>query len=103
MRISILLILILISSCTYNEITFCEINSPSFNECVKPIFDDNCVSCHSVIGGNLLHLTTFEEISSFDSSVLLDRINTDMPTTGIMSAAEISIIEKWINDGAQNN
>jgi hypothetical protein len=61
------------------------------------------VSCHSVIGGNLLHLTTFEEISSFDNSILLGRIKTDMPPTGTMSAEKISIIEKWINDGSQNN
>ena len=56
MRYSLFLLLLL-SSCTYNElpiseITICETNSPSFSDCVLPIIEENCMSCHSENGGH---------------------------------------------------
>ena len=32
--------------CTYDEIDLCSTQEPSFSECVKPIIEQNCVTCH---------------------------------------------------------
>ena len=100
-------LLFLLSSCTYNElpiseITICETNFASFSDCVLPIIEDNCVSCHSENGGQSPFLTSFPEILA-ENDDLLARINNDMPPTNLMNYSDILIIEKWIDEGAQNN
>ena len=66
MRFYIITILffLLINDCAYDELPLCEINNPSFTECIKPIFTDNCVSCHNQQqpGGNLI-IETYYHIS----------------------------------------
>ena len=102
------LLLLILTSCTYNElpiseITICETNSPSFLDCVLPIIDDNCVSCHSENGGQSL-LTSFSEIIlAVENDDLLGRIKSDMPPGNLMKASDILIIENWIDEGAQDN
>jgi len=102
-------LLFLLSSCTYNElpiseITICETNSPSFSDCVLPIIEDNCMSCHSENGGQLPILTSFPEIIlAVANDDLLARIKNDMPPTNLMNSSDILIIENWIDEGAQNN
>ena len=101
-------LLFLLSSCTYNElpiseITICETNSPSFSDCVLPIIEDNCVSCHSENGEQLPFLTSFPEILAVGNDDLLARINNDMPPTNLMNSSDILIIENWIDEGTQNN
>ncbi len=102
-------LLFLLSSCTYNElpvseITICETNSPSFSDCVLPIIEDNCVSCHSENGGQSLFLTSFTEIMlAVENDDLLGRIKSDMPPSNLMNASDILIIENWIDEGTQNN
>ena len=103
------LLLFLLSSCTYNElpiseITICETNSPSFSDCVLPIIEDNCMSCHSENGGQSPILTSFPEIIlSVANDDLLARIKNDMPPTNLMNSSDIFIIENWIDEGTQNN
>ena len=124
-----LLLSIILSGCTYNElITGCTnplainysadaiiddgnclldecISTPSFVDCVKPIIDNNCVSCHSY-GGESAFLVLIDynsinyAVNNFD---LVGIINTTMPKAALMPENNINIIEKWINDGAQNN
>ncbi len=102
-------LLFLLSSCTYNElpiseITICETNSPSFSDCVLPIIEDNCMSCHSENGGQSPILTSFPEIIlAVENDDLLARIKNDMPPTNLMNSSDILIIENWIDEGAQNN
>jgi hypothetical protein len=102
-------LLFLLSSCTYNElpiseITICETNSPSFSDCVLPIIEDNCMSCHSENGGQSPILTSFPEIIlAVANDDLLARIKNDMPPTNLMNSSDILIIENWIDEGAQNN
>jgi len=102
-------LLFLLSSCTYNElpiseITICETNSPSFSDCVLPIIEDNCMSCHSENGGQSPILTSFQEIIlAVANDDLLARIKNDMPPTNLMNSSDILIIENWIDEGAQNN
>ena len=102
-------LLFLLSSCTYNElpiseITICETNSPSFSDCVLPIIEDNCVSCHSENGGQSPFLTSFPEIIlAVSNDDLLGRIKNDMPPTNLMNSSDILIIENWIDESTQDN
>ena len=106
MRISFLFIIFSFFSCTYNEI-MPEINSdctvvPSFSNCVQPIINSNCISCHD--DNSAWSLTNYSLIKDMvNNKDLLNRVKTDMPPTGLMPENEIQIIENWINDGLQNN
>tara|TARA_Y100000385_G_scaffold205065_1_gene212416 strand:+ start:288 stop:617 length:330 start_codon:yes stop_codon:yes gene_type:complete len=102
-------LLFLLYSCTYNElpiseIAICETNSPSFSDCVLPIIENNCVSCHSENGGQYPFLTSFPEIiSAVENDDLLARIKNDMPPGNLMNSSDILIIENWIDENNQNN
>jgi hypothetical protein len=124
-----LLILLLLSYCTYNDLIvgctdpnatnydsnatidngLCILDlclpEPSFSECVKPIIDNNCVSCHSYGGdAGFLILTDYDLImAAHDQYNLVNIINTTMPKAGLMPEDNISIIEKWFENGASNN
>jgi uncharacterized membrane protein len=128
MRYSLIL-LFLFSSCAYNElIVGCTdsaaanydpnatidnglcildlcLSEPSFTECVKPIIDNNCVLCHSY-GGEAGWLILSDYASIIAASNIYDLkniINTSMPAAQLMPQENISIIEKWLDDGAPNN
>ena len=111
MRITIVFILfvLLISSCSYNELTVCETNNPSFSECIMPIFSKHCVECH--FHNNLyeiMPLTNFIEIQDkIINGTIIESINREigfMPKNGErLSAEQILIIEKWYENGTPNN
>ena len=79
---------------------------------IQPIFDQNCNGCHSY--PNSLILTSYDSVinsgtvvpGDASSSSLYDRITRpesapgDMPPSGSLSSSEISLIETWINNGA---
>ncbi len=106
----LLFLTIILSSCTYDEIDLCSTQEPSFSECVKPIIEQNCVTCHRNNSQNGL-LQTFEEIKSYmDNGKLLDRIQRDADAVGVMppsgqklSNNEIQIIKTWYENGTPNN
>ena len=129
LRVIVLFFLFIVSSCTYNElITGCTdpaasnydpnatidndlcildlcLSEPSFLECVKPIIDNNCVSCHSY-GGAAVHilLTDYNFILAVDNIYdIVNSINTSMPKGGLMPQQNINVIEKWFNNDAPNN
>ena len=121
-------ILLFISSCTYNELilgctdptaynynpdTTIEDNDlcildlclsePSFIECVLPIIQQNCVSCHSYGGdADFLLLTNYDLILEADNTYGIV-INTSMPKEALMSKENINVIEKWFENNAPNN
>ena len=128
-RIIFLVLLFIVSSCTYNELIIgctdsaaynydqnatiddglCILDSclsePSFLECVKPIIDYNCISCHSY-GGSADHilLTDYNFIKEADNIYdIVNSINTSMPKDGLMPQENINVIEKWFENGASNN
>ena len=129
LRVIVLFFLFIVSSCTYNElITGCTdptasnydpnatidndlcildlcLSEPSFLECVKPIIDNNCVSCHSYGGaGGHIVLTDYDLIILADNIYdIVNSINTSMPKGGLMPQENINIIEKWFENGAENN
>ena len=128
MRYSVFLF-VLFSSCTDNELTvgctdptasnydpnatidngLCILDlclpEPSFSECVKPIIDNNCVSCHSYGGAaEFLWLTDYNFIIEADNIYdIVNSINTSMPKGGLMPQKNINVIEKWFENGASNN
>ena len=103
------LLLFLLSSCTYNEFSPCETNEPTFSDCVKPIFEQNCMGCHSM--GNpdgIMALTNYQEIQNqVLNGTVIESINREigfMPKNGErLSAEHILIIEKWYENGTPNN
>jgi hypothetical protein len=108
-RLLFFVTLFAISSCTYHELSPCETNEPTFSDCVKPIFEQNCMGCHSM--GNpdgIMTLTNYQEIQDqvVNGTVIesLRRIDGFMPKFGErLSDEKIVIIENWKNNGALNN
>ena len=108
-RLLFLFSLFVFSSCTYHEISPCETTAPTFSDCVKPIFEQNCMGCHSM--GNpdeIMALTNYQEIQNqvINGTVIesLKREVGFMPKYGErLSEEEIVIIENWKNNGAPNN
>ena len=108
------LLLFLLSSCTYNElpiseVTICETNSPSFLDCVLPIFEESCVECHfNNNSDGIMPLTNYEEIQDkVVNGTVIESINREigfMPKNSErLSAEQILIIEKWYENGTPNN
>ena len=104
-----LIIFLLITSCTYNEMSICETETPSFSHCVLPIFTDQCISCHFHENPDgIMPLTNFTEIQDqIINGTIIESINREinfMPKNGErLSAEQISIIKKWYETGTLNN
>ena len=81
----------------------------TYTEHIKPIFDSNCVACHSnpAINGAGVPLTTLSQVqSSIENTNLIDRINKlsgeggFMPLGGSrMPQASIDLIIQWQTEG----
>ena len=77
----------------------------TYTEQIKPIFDSNCVACHSnpAINGAGVPLTTLSEVqSSIENTNLIDRINRQSGEGGFMPLggsripqASIDLIIQW--------
>lgn len=72
---------------------------------VKPIFDANCIICHSAGGSaNFQPLTSYDEVKTNIEEILI-RIQKPngnplkMPQGGALSQQNIEIIKKWKADG----
>ena len=111
-----LFIFVILSFCTYNELTpipICESDTPSFYTCVKPIMDNHCLECHSDASPN-------GDLSDYDNiryhvinGDLLDRIQRGEGAAGFMPMpsgdnkkldnVQIETLIKWKNNGAPNN
>ena len=102
MRISILLIMILLSSCTYNEIVpVCEPDDQIFSDLVQPIIEANCIGCHNESNGSSTILTTYDFVidAVYNHSLRYQVISGEMPPYGSspLSISEINIIENWLD------
>jgi len=81
----------------------------TYSEQIKPIFDSNCVACHSTlaINGAGVPLTTLSEVqSSIENTNLIDRINRQSGEGGFMPLggsripqASIDLITQWQSEG----
>jgi hypothetical protein len=95
----------------FNNCVGCDTVNYTFNAYILPIIQTNCTGCHS--GGSPdanLSLTNYDQIlSTVNDGSLMHSLHATggysiMPknTSGLQSC-KITQIQKWINDGAQNN
>ena len=109
MRFFLILNILVITSCTYNELSICETDNPSFTDCVEPIFEKNCIGCHFQDNlDEIMPLSNFQEIQdNVINGTVIESIKREvgfMPKNGErLTVEEILIIENWKENGAPNN
>jgi len=89
----------------------CDTTNFAFAANVKPLLEASCLSCHSstnTSGG--VSFSTYTDVKvTVDNGKLLNSIKHTSGTSAMPQGAEkwndckITIVEKWINDGAPNN
>ena len=96
-----LFLLLLFSSCTYNEIVpVCEPDDQNFSDLVQPIIEANCIGCHHESSGRPAILTTYDGvIDAVNNHALKDEVvSLRMPPgSSPLSVSEINIITSWID------
>ena len=100
------LIMIALSSCLSNVDEIEEIDSCAaitFSMHVKPIIDNNCISCHSLEGGQSPNLETYNAVSANALRVKSEVVLREMPIGGSLTNEEITAISCWVDAGALNN
>lgn len=108
------LLLIIISSCTYDTIVTEEIiGEISYNSHIQPIFDNSCISCHGAeaiqpdlaADNSYTALLTGAYIDTItpEKSKLYIKVSGSHPYSGTPNENEIETILQWIEQGAQNN
>ncbi len=85
----------------------------TYNAHVKPIIDNNCIICHSdpPVNGAPTSLVDFNDVmAGYMNGNLLNRISAQPGQNGFMPEGgsrlpqiDIDIIEKWEDDGFQEN
>ncbi len=91
-----------------NGCSECGTTDFSFAGNINPIIQANCANsnaCHGE-GSNQGEFTSYEGLSAVIENGLFEErvlVIKDMPKGGELSECELSSIQKWINDGAQNN
>jgi hypothetical protein len=112
----VMLILVVGASCKYQDdpmeqIDICDLSNVTYVNIIKPIIDNNCLVCHSVAdaaGG--LEFETFNGLKQVASNGKL--VGSIKHSPGFipmpefapkLHSCDIEKIEKWIQDGAENN
>ena len=114
--------IIILSGCYYDNVeelypvaSVCDTANVTYSGTVKPIIDDNCVTCHSgqaPSGG--VRLETYDQASaaaaiapgtygSLYGTISHAEGNVPMPQGGKLSDCNIAKVNAWINAGAPNN
>ena len=98
------------------------IETVSFKQHVKPIFDKRCLSCHGARAKGGYKVTDYNSVMTTGdnapvitpgdaaNSILAQMLNGiktpaggQMPPSRPLPQQQIQLIEKWINQGAQDN
>lgn len=107
------ILLIGMGSCQWETIVPKEVEVPeevSFSADIAPLFASKCASCHGGgISPDLRADKSYGELTSKglvvagdpDASELMIKINADHGVP--LSATEKAMVQKWIEDGAQDN
>lgn len=89
---------------------YCDSFSFKYSTNVKPLLDESCVSCHSTGNTTGTTLDNYADLkTSVDNGSFLKSIKHISGTSAMPQGqakwddCKIAIIEKWINDGTQNN
>ena len=98
------------------------IETPSYSQHLKPIFDKRCLSCHgarkkggysmvdytnTMTSGDNAPVIVAGDAANSLLAKMLHGIKSDaggqMPPSRPLAKEQIDLIERWINQGAQNN
>ena len=95
---------------TCNNNTSCDSVNVSYAQTVKPLLDNQCVSCHSSVSTNGVFLYDYTQVLiNVNNGKLAGSINhsngfSAMPQGGAkFDICKLTIINNWIAEGAQNN
>jgi uncharacterized membrane protein len=93
-----------------NACNDCNENDFKFNANVLPIIVKNCQGCHSAINpaGGISFSNYFQIKAQADKGKLIESLRhqtgaVPMPPSGKMPNCQITVIQNWINNGAQND
>lgn len=94
-------------SSTYEDISV-KVDNPTYLARIQPIIQNNCLSCHSAVGGEFPALETYSQVrNSAELGNMICRIDDQscgsvMPQSGRMPQANIDAIKKWVSNGFPN-
>ena len=102
MIIRLAFFVLVLSSCSYNEIVpVCIPEEQTFSDEVQQIIEANCVACHDESSGRPEILTTYEGVIDAvnNHSLKYQVTSLQMPPYGsnALSDSEINIIKNWID------
>ena len=110
--ISTILILAVIAfvsfvSCKKTEVPVCDGSSPTYDDDIKVIIDNNWILCHDAGSGDGDYTTyvAFSEHRSsgeFESSVLIKQ-NMPQSSSNILTEVQLSKIQCWVENGYPEN
>jgi len=99
-------------SCIYSFVECTTLDEvPSFDLCIKEIFNESCVGCHQYGNANGgLQLSSYDQIKdAVINNDVLYRIDLDnnnpllMPQGNKLSDLQIYLIQQWASNGALND
>ncbi len=111
----LLAVTFLISACTYNIIEPSTPNVPivdiSFSTDLQPIFNANCVACHTsqkpvLVEGqsyNSLIDGGYVDVNDPEASIIYVKTSGGHPAGNALTPTEQAMLLKWIEEGAKNN
>ncbi|MFZ4671115.1 MAG: hypothetical protein ACOYLT_03780 [Flavobacterium sp.] len=94
-------------STTYEEISG-EVENPTYSKNIKPIIENNCLSCHSAAAAEYPTMETYAQVrDAAENGNMICRIDDQscgavMPQSGRMPQTRIDIIKKWVVNGYPN-
>lgn len=108
---------VVITSCEYKTIEPEVIELPddgepiSFSEQIEPIFQSKCASCHTGISPVLTAGSAYNSLISGGyidtenptNSIIYTQTSEGHPSGNAMLPAELALLLKWIEEGAENN
>ena len=106
-QIALFLGILSFASCNKTESPVCDGSSPTYDDDIKVIIDNNCTSCHDA-GSSDGDYTTYAAFSAhrsngkFESSVL---IKQDMPqsSNNSLTQDQLNKIQCWVENGFPEN
>ena len=92
----------------YYDANPCDTTVTTFADVVFPIIQANCATtgCHVAGGTGPGLFENYDQVNAYvDNGKLENRvlIQKDMPPSGPLTDCQMALIQRWLNNGAQNN